>query len=344
MIKIVERNSLDEASYNSLLLQVKPQAIYTNLEFLDAIASHTNSKLYFVVSTEDGIINSALPFCIYAGVYGSVINSLPFFGSHGGIISLKKSISASKKIVDTLLAYAKTIDCAAVTVIEPLLNREPQEIFKDFDYRDSRIGLYNEVISGCDSEDIINSFDSRARNSIKKAIRSGVTVVESHSLESIEFLARVHVENMTSAGRKAKSKDFFIEFLSRISRDNWIILEAHIEEERIASLLLIFSSDIVEYFTPVTLTEYKQLQPMSLLIMRGFIFAKEKRISYWNWGGTWRTQTGVYKFKKQWNPKETQYSYYTTLLNKSILEVDAQKVMSSYPFFYVYPVKETHNP
>jgi hypothetical protein len=344
MIDIVERSSLDEAGYRCLQLQVKPNPIYSNLNFLDAIASHTNSKLLFVVSTDGGKIDATLPFCIYSGVYGPVINSLPFFGSHGGITSLDKNVSKSKEIIDALVAFARTIDCAAVTVIEPLFNREPQGTYKDFDYRDSRIGLYNEVDYESDSEAIIKSFDSRARNSIRRAIKSGIKVVQSQSSESIDFLAQIHFENMTSAGRKAKSKKFFVEFLRTIPKGDWIILEAHLEEERVASLLLIFTSDIVEYFTPVTLAEHKHLQPMSLLILHGFVFANQKQIRYWNWGGTWMTQSGVYKFKKQWNPRETEYSYYTKIFNQRILDVDAQSLMSAYPYFYVYPVNGTSNP
>jgi hypothetical protein len=344
MIRIVERSSLDEACYNSLQIRVHPQPIYTSLKFIDAIAKHTNSKVFFVVSTESGTITASLPFCIRSGVYGPVINSLPFFGSHGGVTTLRTKPSHSKEVIDALVAHARAIDCAAITVIEPLFNREPQEIFKDFDYRDSRIGLYNEVHRESSSEDIMKSFDSRARNSIRKALGSGIEVVKSHSLESIEFLARSHVENMNSLGRKAKDKSFFFEFLHQIPNDNWIILEAHLKEERIASLLLIFTPDIIEYFTPVTVDEHKRIQPMSLLIFQGFLFAKEKQIRYWNWGGTWMNQDGVYKFKKQWNPKETKYFYYTKILNLGILGVDSRTLLETYPFFYVYPMNQTINP
>ena len=131
-----------------------------------------------------------------------------------------------------------------------------------------------------------------------------------------------------------------IEFLSHLPRDNWVILEAHMQEERVASLLLIFTSDFVEYFTPVTLAEYKQLQPLSLLILHGFLFATEKKIRYWNWGGTWMNQEGVYKFKKQRNPKESAYFYHTKILKQSILDMDVQTLMSAYPHFYVYPINQ----
>ena len=165
-------------------------------------------------------------------------------------------------------------------------------------------------------------------------------VVKTHSLESINFLAKIHVENMTSLGRKAKSEEFYFEFLSQLPIENWVILEAHLEEETIASLLLIYSSDFVEYFTPVTLSEYKHLNPMSMLILHGFVLATKMKISFWNWGGTWLNQEGVYKFKKQWNPMEIKYTYHTTVLKPPILDVEADFLMSSYPFFYIYPFME----
>jgi hypothetical protein len=340
VISIVERSSLDEDGYNCLLLQVKPQPIYTNLKFIDAIASYTDSKAFFVLKSESGRIKAALPFSIYSGVYGRVINSLPFYGSHGGITALEKSYIQSKEMIDALLEYAESVDSVAVTVIEPLFNRDSQEIFKDFDYRDSRIGMLNEVDCNGNVESIMASFSPRARNSVRKAMQSGLKVVESQSPESIEFLARIHFENMTSAGRKAKSKNFFTEFLSQIPEDNWVIIEAHLEGERVASLLLIFTSDVIEYFTPVTLTVYKQLQPLSLLILHGFLFATKKKIRYWNWGGTWTNQEGVYKFKKQWNPIESTYFRYTKILRQTILDIDTPTLMSAYPHYYVYPINQ----
>ena len=331
---------MDEDGYNCLLLQVQPQTIYTNLKFIDAIASYTDSKTYFVVKSEKGRIKAILPFSIYSGAYGSVINSLPFFGSHGGITAIEKSWIQSKEMIDALLEYAGSVDSVAVTVIEPLFNRDFQEIFKDFDYRDSRIGMLNEVECNGNVESIMASFSSRARNSIRKAMKSGLEVVESRSPESIEFLARVHLENMTSAGRKAKSEKFFVEFLSNLPEDNWVIIEAHLEGERVASLLIIFTPDVVEYFTPVTLNVYKQLQPLSLLILNGFLFATKKKIRYWNWGGTWTNQEGVYKFKQQWNPIESAYFRYTKILRQTILDIDVPTLMSAYPHFYVYPINQ----
>lgn len=339
MISIIERQELNETAYSSLLCHAAPQPIYTNLNFLDAIAQYTKSKLCFVTKTEDDRITAALPFCVYEGAFGPVVNSLPFFGSNGGIVSRNINRHVSQEIIDHLLIYSKSIDCVSVTVIESLLNSEDEEIYRNFDFQDSRIGLINDISSYVNIESITKSFTARARNSIKKAAKSHIKIATSHSNESIDFLARVHGENMTSAGRKAKNHDFFTYFLKELTPDHWIILEAKLEGKRIASLLLIYNSDFAEYFTPVTLAEYKNLQPMSLLILHGFIFARAKRIRYWNWGGTWMNQSGVYQFKKQWNPTETRYAYHTKILMQSILDLDPQEVMDAYPYFFVYPIK-----
>ena len=339
MISIIERGDLDELAYASLLVEASPQPIYTSLNFLDAIASYTKSKLCFVTKVEDNRILAALPFCVYEGAFGPVVNSLPFFGSNGGIVGRNRNPRISQEIIDHLLIYSKSIDCAAVTVIEPLLNREDEDVYRNFDFQDTRIGLINEIISYDNIESITKSFMPRARNSIKKAAKNNIKIVMSHSNESIDFLAKAHGENMTSEGRKAKNQDFFTYFLNELTPDHWIILEAMLDGKRIASLLLIHTSDFVEYFTPVTLAKYKDLQPMSLLILHGFVYAKEKRIRYWNWGGTWMNQSGVYRFKTQWNPMEIRYTYHTKILKDSILDLDTQEVMEAYPFFFVYPIK-----
>jgi hypothetical protein len=337
MITIVKRELIDEIQYNNLLRRSSPSFIYSELFFLDAIASYLECEVNFILRIDGDEITAALPFCVCYGEFGPVINSLPFFGSHGGVINLNKGLSDTKEIIDTLSRFSREIGCASLTLIESYLSKEPQEAFSDFQYRDSRIGLYNKLNSLMSREEILNSFETRARTSIRKALKSGLTFRESKSDNSIDFLATVHIEYMNSIGGKAKSKEFFTTFLDKLPRQNWVILEAYFEEKRVASLLLIYNSDVIEYFTPVALPEFKKFQPISLLVYAGFEFAIRENISLWNWGGTWMSQKGVYQFKKQWKPIEATYSYYCQVLNPLILETRQDAINLAYPYFYVYP-------
>jgi lipid II:glycine glycyltransferase (peptidoglycan interpeptide bridge formation enzyme) len=122
-----------------------------------------------------------------------------------------------------------------------------------------------------------------------------------------------------------------------MSQDQWLILEATLEGKRIASLLLLFSNEATEYFTPAILPEFRHLQALSLLIFEGMNFAISKEILIWNWGGTWKSQKGVYDFKRKWGAEESTYNYFCAILDESILDRSREEISEAYPHFYVVP-------
>jgi hypothetical protein len=340
MISILEREKIDKEAYIRLIANCENTLIYTDLNYLDAISEYTKSELYFVVDVVDREIVSALPFCIYFGSYGPVINSLPFYGSNGGIISRNKKISNFNLIIDKILEFAKENRCVSVTIIESPLNPAFDYDFNRFNYRDSRISLLNYFDHNMKSSDLMESFEDPRPRNIRRAIKTGVEVKESHTIESIEFLAKTHYQNISSIGGIPKNYDFFQFITARLPTNQWVILDALYDGIRIASLLLLYSEDVIEYFTPVNLPEFRHLQAQSLLIFTGMRFAIANKIYIWNWGGTWNTQKGVYDFKKKWGPMELKYNYYCAILEESILYKSKTSLIEQYPYFYVLPFSE----
>jgi len=70
--------------------------------------------------------------------------------------------------------------------------------------------------------------------------------------------------------------------------------------------------------------------------------ATKKKCKYWNWGGTWLSQTGVYQFKKRWGTHDLKYNYYTNLIDNSILNLSKEDLLREYPYFYVLPFSALH--
>lgn len=339
MILILPREKIDERDYIRFISNCKNTHIYSDLNYLDAISEYTKAELYFVVDIVDHEIVSALPFCIYFGSYGPVINSLPFYGSNGGIISRNK-ISNFNLIIDKVLEFAKENRCVSVTIIESPLNPVGDYEFAKFNYQDSRISLLNYFEQNIKPSDLMESFEDPRPRNIRRAKKAGVEVKESYSVESIEFLAKTHYQNISRIGGLPKNYDFFQSITRKLPTNQWVILEASINGTRIASLLLLYSKDVIEYFTPVNLPGYRHLQAQSLLIFTGMCFAIAKSIYIWNWGGTWHTQKGVYDFKKKWGPTELKYNYYCAILEESILYKEKTSLLQQYPYFYVLPFSE----
>ena len=59
--------------------------------------------------------------------------------------------------------------------------------------------------------------------------------------------------------------------------------------------------------------------------------------AWWNWGGTWLSQEGVYRFKSRWGTKDMPYRYFTSVHNPEILKVSPAELLAWYPSFFTVP-------
>jgi hypothetical protein len=73
---------------------------------------------------------------------------------------------------------------------------------------------------------------------------------------------------------------------------------------------------------------------MAEAAMRGF--------TTWNWGGTWESQEGVFKFKKKWGSHSKIYRYFTQLNAEGLLERKASDLLADFPNFYLLPFSKLH--
>ena len=60
-------------------------------------------------------------------------------------------------------------------------------------------------------------------------------------------------------------------------------------------------------------------------------------VRYWNWGGTWASQTTLYFFKQRWGAVDRPYRYYTRVFNRELLNATPAQLLKEYPYFFVAP-------
>ncbi len=187
-----------------------------------------------------------------------------------------------------------------------------------------------------DLEDIMLKYDSKTRNIIRKAIKSDVKVTIENN--QFEFLRHTHFENMASIGGLAKEVSFFenVEesFEAGVDYDIYV---ARIGEIPIAAMLIFYFGKVVEYYTPVIVKEYRSYQPLSLLISTAMFNASKLGYEWWNWGGTWSSQGGVYDFKSKWGTEDKNYAYYISIFNKELYNCSKEELLNEYSGFYVLP-------
>jgi lipid II:glycine glycyltransferase (peptidoglycan interpeptide bridge formation enzyme) len=183
---------------------------------------------------------------------------------------------------------------------------------------------------------LMSSFHYKTRNMIRKARKNDIHVKVENTC--FPFLMETHFENFRALGGKAKPSRFFASVERFFEKDiDYKIYVAEKNGIAVAALLLFYYKGYVEYYTPVVKQEYRHLQPLSLIILHAMTDASKAGYSWWNWGGTWPNQDGVYRFKKRFAAQEAKYTYYTFLKNKNVLKQSCSDLLEWYVDFFVLP-------
>ena len=194
---------------------------------------------------------------------------------------------------------------------------------------------------------MIKIFDDPRPRNIRRALKEGVQVSSGNEKVSVEFLYKVHVENMPAIGGVYKSWEFFDKLLMVRSRGLWWVYLWSRDDQPIAALLVFYFNGTAEYFTPVIISEHRNTQALALVIYEAMKDAvSQKGCKNWNWGGTWLSQGGVYDFKKRWGTSDYPYYYYTKLFNERVRSSSKEVLLKDYPGFFVLPfteLEETEN-
>ena len=352
VIETLEEKQVNE--YEELLHSIDTSLLYHSFKyqrFLERIIP--NSAPIYLVTREYGDLVGALPtFIYYNAKYGNVLNSLPFYGSNGGIIissNVKKGQAFKLALLHAFHELAKEKKASVSTLITNPLENEANfyEAYFNHTFRDERIGQITplpRIWKGEDDlrEKLMDLFHQKTRNSIRKAQKSHLTVSHSDSLDSLQKIADLHRQNIEAIGGLAKPWEVFKAIRDTFAYDqDYRVYSAQKEGEMIAALLVFFYNHTAEYFTPAVHEDYRIFQPISLLIFEAIQEAMRRGCSFWNWGGTWLTQKGVYHFKSRWGTQDMRYFYYIREYSEPnpLRNLSAQEILAEYPYFYVLPFR-----
>jgi hypothetical protein len=339
--------------YRRLVRDASGGMLYHSLAWRELLDRMLDAAVpHYLVAVEDGTVVGALPTFVYENEqFGNVLNSLPFFGSHGGVV-VRDDISPSRrrKIKTTLLSYAQSTvvperDCILSTIITTPYE-DDEDIYErelSVDFRDYRIGQIKEFTD--DSRgDLLYDVEKRCRTAVRKARKAGVTIRKSTDIAAdIERLRDGHIAHMASIDGYAKPNAFFSELPNIFEQGTeYDLYLAEYEGNIICLVLLCYFGEFVEYLLPVTDPEYRSKYPTNLLIYEAMQDAMDRGFRYWNFGGTWESQGGVYRFKRSFEPTDIEYNYYINTHGDitQILSTPPEQLRTEYEYCYVVPFDE----
>jgi hypothetical protein len=342
-IVVRELSAEDDEETNLMLSSCSASLIYytpSYRKFVQSVIPNTSSLVFgaFVDQKLTGILPSVI---LRNDKYGDVLNSLPFFGSHGGPL-VRDDFFAKGEVREALLVAFSTriqrADFSSVTLIEnPLTPMSDEDLsILELDVVDSRIGQFTDLPAGkVDAGDrIMVQCHQKTRNAIRKGMRQNLKVQRDESSDAVKWLQILHQESITGLGGKAKPLSVFERIFLYI--DNARLYVGLVDGHRVCGLLVLTHRHIVEYFTPVVLQSARESQALSALIFRVMTELAQEGFSLWNWGGTWRSQESVFRFKARWGSHAVEYRYFNKLNNPALKVLDRSEADHLYPFAYLY--------
>jgi hypothetical protein len=343
-MKIKVLDSSSEKQYSDFLLKYPESLLYSSNKYRLLLKQFLKEEDIYLMAIDDkGEVKGVLPtFLKENNEFGNVLNSIPFYGSNGGVIEYENNEAVRNLLIEEFYKLAKHHNCVSTTLISSPLY--PMEDFfertTDYTLKDSRIGQLTPLPTPSDDVDgsVMKIIHYKTRNLVRKAQKLEIAFSDEPGKEYLDFLIVTHKENLEAIGGISKPENFFrlIPEIFTYGSD-YKIYHAKKDGQLIAALLVFYYNKTVEYYTPVIKAEHRNSQPMSLLIFEAMKDAVVKGYNWWNWGGTWASQGGVYQFKSAWGTQDKMYYYYTKIFNDAILNKTKEQLLNGYPYFFVAP-------
>jgi hypothetical protein len=343
-VSVSELCASQALEYQEFILRDPHTLFYASLAYRTLLQELLDAEsVYLVARDERQRVCGILPaFVLQPVAHAPVINSLPFFGSNGGIIARDNSGETTRGLLASFNALAERRGCVSSTIItSPFVSDlSAYEQCSGYHFKDARTGQITVLPN--DASDagtaLMAMFHPKCRNAIRKAQRLPLRVDKRFDSEAVRFISDTHRANLREIGGLAKSPKFFeLVRLRMQAGPEFAIYLASMRERPVAGILLFYFNRTVEYFTPVIEREYRSSQALSLAIFEAMQDATQAGYRFWNWGGTWATQDGVYDFKSRWGTTDYPYYYFTRVLDRSVLENRPADLAARYPNSYVVP-------
>lgn len=321
--------------YDSFLSEFDRTLLFHSSCYLKLIAAETQSEFKILASVQDQKIIGTLTYFVKETPWGLIVNSNPYYGSNGGIVT--KDLATIQILADAWMSISSTA-ASSTYITTPFFEKHDVDHFLKLSNQfivTDRMTHINDL-TPYTAEDIFSMYHSKTRNMVRKSLKYDVQVVEDSN--DFDSLYKIHKANMDTIGGKAKSIHFFenIRKFFTPGKDYKVFYAIH-ENKKIAGLLLFYFNKTVEYFTPVVDVEYRDWQPLSLLIHNSFIDSIQNGYKFYNWGGSWKSQESLILFKSRWGGIETNYQYFTQINNPKLYKATRSDLEKYAEYFFVVP-------
>jgi hypothetical protein len=328
---IVEPLRSDQEERYEAFVRSQPDGLfYHSLAYRDLLVELLGCEQLYLAAWEGDVLKGVLPLLAAVGSSGRVLNSLPYYGSNGDVLAV--SAEAETALVSGYVRLAEAAETLAATVVP---NPFRGHVTKGYpaDLCERRLAHVTPLES---VDELWRRVEPSARRNVQRARRAGIAAVRDD--DALLRLHGLHDENIRALGGLPKERRFFDLVQERLRPgDDYRVWAAMLEGEVVAALLTFELGRTIEYFTPAISHRHRADQPLAAVLSAALEDAIERRVTRWNWGGTWLSLESLRRFKRKWGAEEQDYTYSVKLNDRSLLRRRPDAIMAEFPGFYVVP-------
>jgi FemAB-related protein (PEP-CTERM system-associated) len=263
--------------------------------------SYKFTPFYMTLFDNEKILN-AIPFFFIKSIFlGKKFVSMPY-GDYGGFLFSDINADWIIKELENL-ARKNNVDYVEIRELDLKLEKNLKS-FEKKTYVNFTLNLNKSL------EDIWASFDKKVRNSIRKAEKNNVKVIEGDRKDLEEFY-RLYIKTMKKLGSPPHSFEFF-DNVFKFCSNNIKLLFAVCDNKKIAASIFFLHNKKIYYWKNVSEYEFLNLRPNDLILYKMIEWGQKKNYESLDLGRS-RENEGGYLFKKRWGGKMSELKYYYRL-------------------------------
>ncbi|MFA5792095.1 MAG: GNAT family N-acetyltransferase [Candidatus Paceibacterota bacterium] len=293
MLNFIEINDENSNLWNNFILN-HDDASYSHLYEWKKILEESyslNTKCLGVLNNNDLV--AVLPVSVIKLPFNSSIGcSLPYLGYTG---LLKNEKCLTYQLDDVFQSISKDLKIKSLEV-------------RRIDHRvkESETGISTlKLLLPSDSSILWENLNSKVRNQIRKAQKSGLTA--EWGVEQLDQFYNIYAKNMHDLGTPVHSKKFFNKIIFYL-KEKVDILCIRKDNKVIASMFLIKFRECLSDPWASSNKEYLSYCPNMLLYWEALKYGCENGFTEFDFGRS-HIDAGTYKFKTQWGAKPIPLIY-----------------------------------
>lgn len=294
-------NPIEYPNWDKLLLTHKDYSFFHTSSWARVLFDSYGYKPINFTLIDGGKLTALIPVMeIKSWLTGKRGVSLPFTDFCSPIVSEK---SQFKEIIKSLIEYGKKGGWKYIEV------RGGKDNFHDITTSSS---YYAHSLDLAQNEhEIFSSFRDSTKRNIKKAIKEGVSVILSNSLESVKEFCRLYRMTRKHHGLPPQPYYFFKKVYDHIiSNKKGIVVLASYQKRNIAGAICFQLGNKAIYKFGAFDRRYQHLRPNNLLMWEIIKWYDQNGFKNFSFGRTEPENAGLLQYKQGWGTKQEIINYY----------------------------------